>query len=255
MARGRDEELQRDNWSAAHEESIVESAAARFEAQLRNYETDKLACRLKCCCLLQLVASCAYVILPLKSPFGFLCFVAALLGFWAASRGRQKRLLQLACACSLLVVINGSILVSRLVASLYARDAADRMSTYRLLLGFAVVSSGVVLLQLFTLRYCSQLMRRGGANAANESSFSFFVHDDVQDLLHVDLARTPPDLEPKERVTSSSSSAAHHASCSGSGGGSSSESGFDGFDEEDRRIGGPQRGDEEVDRESALKLT
>ena len=63
-------------------------------------------------------------------------------------------------------MINGSILVSRLVASLYARDAADRMSTYRLLLGFAVVSSGVVLLQLFTLRYCSQLMRRGGANAA-----------------------------------------------------------------------------------------
>ena len=28
-------------------------AVAKFEAQLREYETDKIACRLKVCCLLQ----------------------------------------------------------------------------------------------------------------------------------------------------------------------------------------------------------
>ena len=37
------------------QDMLDEPSSAAFEAQLRSYETDKLACRLKVCCLLQLV--------------------------------------------------------------------------------------------------------------------------------------------------------------------------------------------------------
>lgn len=37
------------------EDERAETAATRFEHQLRSYEREKFACRLKVCCLLQLV--------------------------------------------------------------------------------------------------------------------------------------------------------------------------------------------------------
>ena len=45
---------------ASDSSSAPDTAASRFEAQLRSYEKDKLACRLKLCCSLQLLASSSY---------------------------------------------------------------------------------------------------------------------------------------------------------------------------------------------------
>jgi hypothetical protein len=100
-----------------------DTAAARFEVQLRSYQREKIACRLKVCCILQLVReyaplnaatrpppscrpcalSCAQLssgCYPFAAPlgigygFGLLCALASLVGF-SAAQGSQRRLLQL----------------------------------------------------------------------------------------------------------------------------------------------------------------
>lgn len=182
-----------DNGDGAHD-----TAAARFEHQLRAYERDKLACRLKLCSLLQLLASSPYVFaVPLRAgpSFGVLSAVAAVVGFWAAS-GSRRALMRLAGALSVVVIVAGAGLLWRLVNVLASYDPGLHMSTQSLLLTFAVLCGAVVLLQAYTLRLCASMLFLAGARGglANEA-FSFFVDEHVNELLHVDLARTPPEQE------------------------------------------------------------
>ena len=62
---------------------------------------------------------------------------------------------------------------------------------------FAWLSGGIMIVQVCTLRLCVLLMMPGGRRMGPaHESLSFFMYDDeVEELLHVDLARTPPETE------------------------------------------------------------
>ena len=195
------------SWSdAAPQENtgLGDTAAARFEQQLRAYEREKLACRLKVCCMLQLLASATYAFAtPLRGgrAFGLLCAVAAVSGF-SASQGSRRALMKLACTLSLVVVAAGALLLWRFVDALLAYDVGRHMSTQRLLLTFAVMSGTIVLVQGYKLRlYVSLLCLAAGRSGLGHEVFSFFIEERVHELLHVDLACTPPEQEAQEPVT------------------------------------------------------
>lgn len=124
---------------------------------------------------------------------GLLCAGAALLGFWAAQSLRRS-LLQLQCLACAGVIGSLGLLVLRLVAALRALVSSRQPSTVTLLLSFLGLCAAVLVLQLVTLRYLLALLRTAGAGGRGES-IGFFVDERAEDLIHVDLARTPPQLE------------------------------------------------------------
>ena len=192
-------------WIDDDEGGPSDTAAERFEQQLRAYEREKLACRLKVCCCLQLLASVWFAFAPpLRSGrfFGLLCAASAVVGFLAA-QGSQRSTMRAACALSVSVMVAGLGFLYHLALSLVSYSGNVHVSTQRLLWTFTVLSSTVVLSQICTLRLCLSLLclshARGGR--AHES-LGFFLHEEVYELLHIDLARTPPTLEAREPASS-----------------------------------------------------
>ena len=53
--------------------------------------------------------------------------------------------------------------------------------------------------QLCILRFCALILRlAAGRPTGQDEALSFFVHDEVNELLHIDLASTPPDTDEPE---------------------------------------------------------
>ena len=100
-------------------------------------------------------------------------------------------------ASSILVLLLGTILLWRLFQELLSFGAGRHIMAQKLLEIFAWLSGGIMIVQVCTLRLCVLLMMPGGRRMGPaHESLSFFMYDDeVEELLHVDLARTPPETE------------------------------------------------------------
>ena len=171
------------------------SGATIFEQQLRRYELEKRAGRVKVACSLQLLSSCCYVLaspLPAGHGVGFLCMIAALINFSAAQLIRRTLLL-LACGMSVTVAIVVTGFVLRLLDVLRNHDTGSS-SIQRLLTIFLVLSASLVLLQAWMLSLCRSLLRLSAAERGPiDPELSIMVDGAVEDLAHVDLAKTPPE--------------------------------------------------------------
>lgn len=170
---------------------------SRYELQLSYYQREKLACRLKVCSTLQLLASGWYAFTANHSSaprFSLLCTITALLGFSAASGGRRA-LLQLHLGASAVVVFGAIHLLTRLLDMVLALDVDRQPSTYRLLQSCIALSACLLLLQALIIQFSIALLcslRRHGEDGLPAEAEAFFFADGVEELLHIDLARTPP---------------------------------------------------------------
>ena len=103
----------------------------------------------------------------------------------------------------MLIAIWAASLAWQLFDALQSLETQRHRSMRWLLQSFALLSSFLSLLQLPILRFCAQLLgvlgagrgRRGGPGAVMES-IGLVQQEEVQELLHVDLSRTPPESEP-----------------------------------------------------------
>ena len=95
------------------------------------------------------------------------------------------------------MLLLGTILLWRLFQELLSFGAGRHIMAQKLLEIFAWLSGGIMIVQVCTLRLCVLLMMPGGRRMGPaHESLSFFMYDDeVEELLHVDLARTPPETE------------------------------------------------------------
>ena len=99
---------------------------------------------------------------------------------------------------SLVVIAVGASYTWRLVNALSDYGGGLHMTTQRMLISFVALSGTIVLLQLLTLRYSAALLwpsDRGRRGSHGHESLALFVHEDVIELLDVDLSRSPPEAE------------------------------------------------------------
>ena len=195
----------------------ADAVAAALDRQLQLYERDKIACRFKLCCCAQLLASSWYAVAsPLTAgyKFGGLCVCTGLLGFFAAQRG-SRLALRLSLLLSIAVVAAAACLLKAYSDCMRDLDEDRYRSSHTLLECFRVLTALLALLQIPMLRACASLIaepaRRpshshavGGAynddlDGDGESSQLLSMNDEVLELLHVDLSRTPPEMASRQQ--------------------------------------------------------
>lgn len=188
----------------------ADEVAAALERQLRLYERDKIGCRLKLCCSVQLIMCAWYAVaspLAAGKQFGALCAVSAILAFWASQQG-HRLVLRLSLLLSATIIVSAIYLLKAYSDAMRDLDAERHHSSHTLLQCFRMLTLLLTLLQAPILRACAALAseppRRAAPpravgdddelDGAGESEM-LSMNDDVYNLLHVDLSRTPPETE------------------------------------------------------------
>lgn len=187
----------------------ADEVAAALERQLRLYERDKIGCRLKLCCSVQLLTCLWYAIASPQAagyPFGGLCAASAVLAFWASQHG-HRLVLRLSLLLSATTVVAAICLFKAYSDAMRDLDEERYHSSHVLLQCFRMLTVLLALLQIPIMRACAALasepLRRAAAPRAigdDESDGGgeaemLSMNDEVYDLLHIDLSRTPPETE------------------------------------------------------------
>ena len=113
----------------------ADEVAAALERQLQLYERDKIGCRLKLCCTVQLVMCSWYAIaspLAAGKQFGLLCAASAVLAFWASQQG-HRLMLRLSLLMSLAIIVSAICLLKAYSDAMRDLDAERHHSSHTLL--------------------------------------------------------------------------------------------------------------------------
>ncbi|KOO23564.1 hypothetical protein Ctob_005731, partial [Chrysochromulina tobinii] len=181
-----------------YDELDIDDLMRLLHVQVLHYEREKLACRLRVCFAVQLVASGWFLVAaphPIVASCGVLYAGTALIGFCAAKFHHVWAFLVLQSALSVVVLASTAHLLLRLSGMHLNIDVSRQPSTHQLLECFIILSGILMLLQAIILRLCFLLLcsRVEQLGSSEAEADSLCRPDGVEELSHIDLARTPPD--------------------------------------------------------------